>query len=274
MSTNYDELAGIYPESKQNPIKLYSEEFTFWRVLGPVAGQTVLDVACGDGYYSRRLKQLGAAQVVGVDISEGMVAQARAIEQTERLGVIYKVRDIAQLDLIGAFDLAIAVYLFPYAPSRPALQAMARAIAANLKPGGRLLAVTTNPDVSQTNLADLRKYGTALELAEPLVDGAPVIATLFTEAGEIRLSTRYWSQATYEQVLAEAGFCDVCFHRMAVSAKGLQTFGPDYWATYLANPIITLIEGRKINPLPPSDAPKKRSTPRTQLTPKPTLRRW
>jgi len=29
MSTNYDDLAEIYQESKHNPIKLYSEEYCF-----------------------------------------------------------------------------------------------------------------------------------------------------------------------------------------------------------------------------------------------------
>lgn len=242
MPTNYDELVDQYQHSKQSPIKHYSEEFTFLQKLGAVQGQAVLDLACGDGDYTRRLKRLGAVRVVGIDISEKMVTRARAIEQAEPLGIEYQVQDIAALEPIGAFDLVTAVYLFPYAPTRQALQAMTRAIAANLKPGGRLLAVTTNPDVYKTNLADLRKYGTEMELADPLVDGAPVIATLLTEAGDIRLSTTYWSQAAYEQALKAAGFGQIAWHRLQVSDEGLRAFGRDYWAIYLANPIITLLE--------------------------------
>ncbi|EXJ93512.1 hypothetical protein A1O1_01904 [Capronia coronata CBS 617.96] len=40
-------------------------------------GVTVLDLACGTGYYSRLLLEWGAARVVGVDISEKMVDAAR-----------------------------------------------------------------------------------------------------------------------------------------------------------------------------------------------------
>jgi len=36
MSTNYDHLTEIYQESKHNPIKRYSEEYTFLGKLGPI----------------------------------------------------------------------------------------------------------------------------------------------------------------------------------------------------------------------------------------------
>ena len=245
MTTNYDQLAESYQSSKTNPIKQYSEQYTFLGRLGDVRGKAILDVACGDGDYTRRLKRLGAAEVIGVDISERMVAKARAIERTDPLGLDYRVQDVAHLAQIGAFDLITAVYLFPYAPTRQALDKMVRALAANLKSEGRLLAVTTNPALEKTDLSDLTKYGTKMELAEPLEDGAPVIATLFTAAGDIRLSTTYWSQATYERVFVEAGFEQVTWHRMRVSHDGLQAHGEAYWRTYLANPIIVLLEATK-----------------------------
>lgn len=172
--TNYDDIAAEYGENKNNPIKQYSELPTFLSHLGDIRGKTVLDVACGDGDYTRRLKRLGAAKVIGVDISARMIARAKAREQENPLGIAYQVNDIAELDPLGLFDLVTAVYLFPYAPTKHALAKMAQAIAHNLKPGGRLLAITTNPAVAQTDLTDLEKYGTRLELAQPLHDGAAV----------------------------------------------------------------------------------------------------
>ena len=38
----------------------------------------VLDLGCGAGGLARRLRQMGAARVVGIDISEKMLAKARA----------------------------------------------------------------------------------------------------------------------------------------------------------------------------------------------------
>ena len=39
-------------------------------------GARVLDIGCGEGYVARRLRTMGAAQVVGVDISQEMVRTA------------------------------------------------------------------------------------------------------------------------------------------------------------------------------------------------------
>ena len=46
--TDYEAIAHVYRESKRLPIKQYSEEFTFFQVLGSVRGLAVLDVACGE----------------------------------------------------------------------------------------------------------------------------------------------------------------------------------------------------------------------------------
>ena len=43
-------------------------------------------LACGCGYYTRRLKQHGVARVIGVDISSEMIRLAREHEQKEPLG--------------------------------------------------------------------------------------------------------------------------------------------------------------------------------------------
>lgn len=47
-------------------------------MLPPVAGIRVLDLGCGLGYFCRWAAEAGAAQVVGIDLSEKMLAAARA----------------------------------------------------------------------------------------------------------------------------------------------------------------------------------------------------
>jgi len=62
-----------------------------------VRGARILDVACGHGRSSRGLARLGA-QVVGVDISAELIAQARAREAAQPLGITYHATDVADLN--------------------------------------------------------------------------------------------------------------------------------------------------------------------------------
>jgi 2-polyprenyl-3-methyl-5-hydroxy-6-metoxy-1,4-benzoquinol methylase len=67
MTTDYDAISTEYKKAKQHPWRLHIEHFTLFELIGPVAGKTVLDLACGEGFYTRSLKQKGAAKVVGMD---------------------------------------------------------------------------------------------------------------------------------------------------------------------------------------------------------------
>jgi 2-polyprenyl-3-methyl-5-hydroxy-6-metoxy-1,4-benzoquinol methylase len=52
-------------------------------MMGDVKGKTVLDLGCGEGYYSRVFAELGA-QVTGIDFSEEIV-NAAIEEELKRL---------------------------------------------------------------------------------------------------------------------------------------------------------------------------------------------
>ena len=66
----YDHIGSKYAVYARTATLKRAESYTFFRMVGPLEGKRVLDLACGFGYYTRRLKQRGAAQVIGVDISE------------------------------------------------------------------------------------------------------------------------------------------------------------------------------------------------------------
>src|SRR3989344_7663868 len=46
------------------------------RLLGEVKGKKILDVACGTGYFSKKLAELGAS-VTGTDVSPELIAKAK-----------------------------------------------------------------------------------------------------------------------------------------------------------------------------------------------------
>src|SRR5687767_15331504 len=82
MATQYDDLAAQYRKFQR--VKSYRIiEYSFMRHLGPVNGQSILDLACGEGSWARKFKRMGANRVVGVDISEEMLKLA-INEETDR----------------------------------------------------------------------------------------------------------------------------------------------------------------------------------------------
>ena len=65
MAAQYDRIAEQYQRTKSSPLRSWVEVPSFMRLAGPVAGLRVLDLACGDGFYTRRLRAAGA-QVLGI----------------------------------------------------------------------------------------------------------------------------------------------------------------------------------------------------------------
>lgn len=82
----YDDIGEAFEGFKGLPLARYVEVPGFLALVGEVRGRSVLDLACGTGFYSREFKRRGASDVLGVDISGVMVAAARAREDEEPLG--------------------------------------------------------------------------------------------------------------------------------------------------------------------------------------------
>ncbi|MBW4721468.1 class I SAM-dependent methyltransferase [Saccharothrix obliqua] len=103
------------------------------------AGDRVLDLACGPGTHVVPLARHGAV-VTGVDLSEAMLARARAA--CERAGVEAR---LVQADMRahvepGAYDLVVNMYTsFGYFTDPGENLAVLRNAHASLAPGGRLL---------------------------------------------------------------------------------------------------------------------------------------
>ena len=105
--TQYNNIAEQYSDSKQSDVVRFVESPTFFKLIGDVQGKSVLDLACGDGFYTRQLQQLGATTVVGVDISSAMIDLANAIESKAPQSIRYVCADVAELPELGTFDTVV-----------------------------------------------------------------------------------------------------------------------------------------------------------------------
>lgn len=110
-------------------------------LLPEVDGRRVLDLGCGAGQLARHLATAGAAEVVGVDVSERMLALARAEWAHPR--VTYRREAVEAVAFPSArFDLVVSSLVFHYVDDYPGLVAR---IAGWLAPGGVLVYSTEHP---------------------------------------------------------------------------------------------------------------------------------
>jgi len=112
------------------------------KMLGDIKGLEVLDLACGEGYFSRLLASAGA-RVSGLDISKNLIEFARGKEDDSHLGIEYHVGDAKDLELeSGCFDMVhCSMALMDIIEYEQAIGEVSRV----LKEGGRFIFSIVHP---------------------------------------------------------------------------------------------------------------------------------
>ncbi|WP_411104155.1 class I SAM-dependent methyltransferase [Streptomyces sp. cmx-4-9] len=240
----YDEIGEAFEGFKTLPLARYAEVPGFLALVGDVNGRSVLDLASGTGFYSREFKRRGASQVLGVDISPAMVEASRALEDKDPLGVHYEVGDVAELRTFEQpFDIAVAVQLFNYAEDVATIERMCRAIHRSLAKGAEFFAFGQHPDY-RFDGPSLAKYGFLCEsLGEETAIGPRVRITALLDP-PISFVANPPSREVYEKSLQAAGFSEITWVPLEVSAAGVREYGREFWDDFTGNPALTMLRCR------------------------------
>jgi ubiquinone/menaquinone biosynthesis C-methylase UbiE len=111
------------------------------RALGITPDMTVLDLCCGDGWFTAPLARLTGGKVYALDLDPAMLAAARGeVEKTAATVLGWLEGDARDLDrlLEKKVDYALIANTFHGVPDQTAL---AKAVAAVLKPDGQFAVV-------------------------------------------------------------------------------------------------------------------------------------
>jgi SAM-dependent methyltransferase len=235
-TAQYDHIGSKYDEYAQTATLKRAESYTFFRLVSALTGKTVLDLACGFGFYTRQLKQRGAAQVVGVDLSPEMVRLARAKASEAPDGIEYRVGDATYLPQLGHFDLVTAVYLLNYATNKEQLLGMFRSAYDNLVAGGRFVAYTMDPAFTLAK-PNYTKYGVTVLRQVPAEDRYVCDAEFVTHP-PTPFQYLQWNQATYEWAIMAAGFSSFTWHPTEVAPEDVARYGEAYWQDFYTNGFI------------------------------------
>lgn len=135
----YERWAPSYAESGRNPVSDAAAR-ALGSLLPSLAGLRVLDLACGDGRWAGEAQASGAASILGLDFSAGMLMAARRRLPELALAA----GDMRHLPLgDGKVDVVtLALALGHVEDPRPVFREIARCLAA----GGQLALVDLHPN--------------------------------------------------------------------------------------------------------------------------------
>lgn len=110
-----------YQKLRRNPISLNElvEKPTMLQLLPDLSGKTLLDLGCGTGEHLQLYLQRGASFVVGVDLSQAMLAQAtQSLAKQPNFVSRYRLYPLAMEQLAqlneGEFDIITSSFAFHY----------------------------------------------------------------------------------------------------------------------------------------------------------------
>ncbi|MEI8345024.1 MAG: class I SAM-dependent methyltransferase [Candidatus Omnitrophota bacterium] len=242
-AVGYDRIARAYQRWQKSLIRKWSLEFSFFKYLGSVEDKDVLDLACGEGNYTRRLKALGARGVVGVDISGAMIELALEQERAQPAGIFYRQENAATLGRAGDYDVVTAAYLLHYSRTRQELDDMCRTIYANLRSGGRFVSLNLDPLCPRQSD---KRFDCTIEAPARLTEGCVVKVISYLDGRRIcAFENTHWGLQTYENALRRAGFPQIKWHSIEVSPEGIRHFGEAFWRPYLKQAGVLVIECAK-----------------------------
>ena len=113
----------------------------FKALLPDLRDKHVLDLGCGFGWHCRYALEQQARSVVGVDLSENMLQQARALTDDTRIRYIQHSIEDVELP-VESFDVVISSLAFHYVKS---FGEICRKVYELLKPGGNFVFSVEHP---------------------------------------------------------------------------------------------------------------------------------
>jgi 2-polyprenyl-3-methyl-5-hydroxy-6-metoxy-1,4-benzoquinol methylase len=175
----------------------------------PVDDLAVLDLGCGQGYFSRELAQRGA-RVTGVDLSDDLIAFARAHEAEAPLGIDYRwmsAQDVDEHWPASTFHLVTACMALH---DMAGTEAVLRSTANVLKPGGRFVFSVPHP-CTDTPAREWERDADGIQLAlkiDRYFESGPQVCHWQMSRLVYHWDTPYWryTLAEWSAMLADAGF--------------------------------------------------------------------
>jgi 2-polyprenyl-3-methyl-5-hydroxy-6-metoxy-1,4-benzoquinol methylase len=202
------------------------------KLLRNIQGKNLLDYGCGNGKFSRRLRDLGAL-VTAVDLSENAIALAN---QEDSRNIEYKVIRDDDLCFVKekSMDYATATFVLCTMQQRAQIQTIVDNIYKKMKKGGCFVVLEPHPDSLGYKYISTRR-----NKPQKIESGTPIKVQL---TGMNHPFYDYWrSIKDYKEIIQNAGFTIDTIKEPIIKGCAEETF----WKDERAQSPFLIIRARK-----------------------------
>jgi len=256
----YNKQASNWVRTKPRCLSDFTGRPVVFSMLEPhVAGATILDVGCGEGYCARKVIEMGAEKVMGSDISAEMIKSAIAASEGDKRFKFYSapcsdllkgmkshqkylgIEDSAE----GSVDVAIAVFLFNYLTSDE-MSEVVEQIHSALKPGGIFIFSVPHPSMifchDEDAIFRLESEGKGYFSSR----NEKILGYISTVDGEkLNIMSIHKTLNDYIQAITSSGFVIVDIQEAGVTEKHLE-MNPDFFESVKDRPLHLIFKLRKV----------------------------
>ncbi|XPS81778.1 hypothetical protein M3J07_013737 [Ascochyta lentis] len=259
-NTQYDQIGTKYLEIKQLPA-VEPEVPSILAALGEggVKGKKCLDLACGTGKYTHLLSTLGATSATGHDISPTMIASALTLYPASQFPTLHfsthdcSIPSSLPVQATGSYDLVFSAWFLNYAGSEQELTNMFRVVDAQMRKGGRFVALTTDVHDVDMSVSKLGFYGLDVLVLEPRYVAPDTGVEVGIKArvkvgggqvaGGFEFDVFQFRREVYERCALRAG--------LRIGWRGVvvpddERRGTGYWDEWLRRPTFAMLEATRV----------------------------
>ena len=232
MQPQEQDLGATYEEMRKLPVTLLEDANVEAAVAPFIKDAKVLNLACGNGHYSKRFLELGAAKVLGLDSSKAMIEAANAlaaaedaaiVEDTDKANYAARTADKLRFQVAdfstpvqrgeGPFDVVFGAWLLNHASNGEEMASMFRNASLNLKNGGCFVSVTphptSNPEAHSKRVLGARPNqhdcGIVVTATRVVEGGIETHLDATVNTGKVELDAYHLTKSVYEKSAWEGG---------------------------------------------------------------------
>ena len=251
----YDPIANEYRLVEETPAQkyIYDENLRCQLEQVGVKEKRVVVLHCGSGYRARIVKEAGARDVLGIDLSYNNLRIAEDIEDKHPLGIQYVSSDVFLDDVqgnipkefVGTTDIVVGYFAFDHAMNKSELNMLALNTRKLLKSDGVFLGMI---DCPQGDESLPPKYGVVLSFDEKndtKREGQPRRVSIYKDNMEVTHFHNFiWKSDTIKNTLEQVGFKDVKIAPAVVNDFSKASCANAFWKEYEETPDQIVVEAR------------------------------